>query len=80
MVKKILAAGLILGFLMSMTLTPAIAKERHPKIKQAIKALQAAKADLNAAAHDFGGHRVEALVAVDKAIEQLNICLQNDKN
>jgi F0F1-type ATP synthase membrane subunit b/b' len=83
MVKKLMAAGLMLGFMMSMTMmtaTPAIAKERHPKIRQAIKALENAKADLNAAAHDFGGHRVDALAAVDKAIEQLNLCLQFDKN
>ena len=81
--RKILAAGMMLGFLMSMTLvaaTPAQAKERHPKIRQAIRALEAAKNDLNHAAHDFGGHRVDALASVDKAIEQLNLCLQFDKN
>ena len=82
MVKKLLAAGMMLGFLMSMTMvaTPAQAKERHPKIRAAIKALDAAKWDLNHAAHDFGGHRVDALAAIDKAQEQLNLCLQFDKN
>ncbi|GEM_PF-2029850 len=83
MVKKLLALGLMTGFLMSMTMVaaiPALAKERHPKIKAAIRALDAAKADLNAAAHDFGGHRVDALAAIDKAKEQLNLCLQYDKN
>lgn len=81
MFKKVLALGLMMGFLMSMAaVTPALAKERHPHIKKAIKELQAAKQELNTAAHDFGGHRVDAIAAVDKALEQLNICLQNDKN
>jgi hypothetical protein len=31
------------------------------------------------AAHDFGGHRVEALKATDEAIRQLEICLKYDK-
>ena len=34
---------------------------------------------LQEAAHDFGGHRVEALKATDEAIRQLQICLQYDK-
>lgn len=81
MFKKVLALGLMTGFLVSMVAaTPALAKERHPKIKAAIRALNAAKADLNHAAHDFGGHREDALAAIDKAQEQLNLCLQNDKN
>ena len=32
------------------------------------------------AAHDFGGHRVEAIKAIDQAIHQLEICLQYDKD
>jgi hypothetical protein len=81
MAKKFLTLGLVMGFLMSMAaVTPALAKERHPKIRAAIRALDAAKADLNKAAHDFGGHRVDALAAIDKAQEQLNLCLQYDKN
>ena len=80
MFKKVLAFGLMTGFLMSMVAaTPVLAKERHPKIKAAIRALDAAKADLNRAAHDFGGHRVDTLAAIDKAQEQLNLCLQYDK-
>ncbi|HJT25599.1 MAG TPA: hypothetical protein VJ873_13575 [bacterium] len=81
MFKKVMALGLMTGFLMSMAaVTPALAKERHPKIKAAIRALDVAKADLNHAAHDFGGHRVDALAAIDAAQKQLNLCLQYDKN
>lgn len=54
--------------------------ERHPEIRAAIRALQRAKRHLQEAAHDFGGHRVEALEAVNKAIEQLKLALQYDKD
>jgi hypothetical protein len=32
------------------------------------------------AAHDFGGHRVEAIKATDEAIRQLQDCLKFDKD
>lgn len=53
--------------------------EAHPRIHAAIKELQEAKAELQAAPHDFGGHRADAVMAVDKAIEQLRLALQYDK-
>ena len=53
--------------------------ERHPKIHQAINALQNAKGDLQNAAHDFCGHRVEALESVNEAIKQLNLALESDQ-
>jgi hypothetical protein len=49
---------------------------RHPAIHQAIAALERAKADMQAAAHDFGGHRVDAIQACDNAISQLRLALQ----
>jgi hypothetical protein len=39
-----------------------------------------AKDHLEHAAHDFGGHRVDAIHAVDNAITQLKIALQYDKD
>lgn len=58
---------------------PARRVEPHPRIRSAIKELQAAKEELQKAPHDFGGHRADAVVAVDKAIEQLRLALQYDK-
>ncbi len=58
----------------------AARRERHPEIRKAIAALERAKTDLQRANHDFGGHRAAALEACDKAIEQLKLALQNDKN
>jgi hypothetical protein len=53
--------------------------ERHPHIKAAIRELGEAKQELEHAAHDFGGHRVDAIGAVNAAIKQLNLALEHDK-
>jgi hypothetical protein len=53
--------------------------EHHPGIHAAIHALKKAAVDIKEAPHDFGGHRAEALAAVDKAIEQLEICLKHER-
>lgn len=54
-------------------------KERHPKIRAAIVALEAAKKEMQGADHDFGGHRVAALAACDESIKQLQLALQYDQ-
>ena len=54
-------------------------KERHPHIRAAIHELREAREELKEAAHDFGGHRKEALEAVDAAIKQLELALKFDK-
>lgn len=54
-------------------------REQHPRIRAAIKELQEAKKELQEAPHDFGGHRADAVQAVDKAVEQLRLALQYDK-
>ena len=51
----------------------------HPEIRDALGALRHAREHLEHAAHDFGGHRAEALHATDEAIHQLEICLKYDK-
>ena len=53
--------------------------EPHPAIRGAINALEKAKRDLEHAAHDFGGHRVEAIQAIDRALEQLRLALKYDR-
>jgi hypothetical protein len=47
----------------------------HPRIATAIAALKDARAYLEAAPHDFGGHKVDAIRATDVAIRQLNLAL-----
>lgn len=91
----IIVAGLAIAGALSLILPSALAQEtttppstthpttthpeRHPAIRHAIQALETARKDLQAANHDFGGHRVEALAACDKAIEQLKLALNYDK-
>ena len=63
--------------------TPAVnasAAEPHPQIREAIASLRRAKEHMEHAAHDFGGHRVEALRATEEAIRQLETCLKYDKD
>ena len=59
--------------------TTAAPAEPHPQIREAIASLRRAKEHLEHAAHDFGGHRVEAIRATDEAIHQLEECLKYDR-
>jgi hypothetical protein len=51
-------------------------RERHPEIHAAIHSLEKAKAYMEHAAHDFGGHRREAIEACDRGIQQFRIALE----
>jgi len=48
----------------------------HPLINRAIGALETAKAELQDAAHQYCGHRAEALSAVDAALHQLHLAIE----
>jgi len=65
------------------TLTPVLVvadrTEPHPEIRAAIHSLERARDHLQHAAHDFGGHRVEAIAAIDAALKQLHQALEFDK-
>ena len=50
--------------------------EHHPKIHEALHALREARTELKEAKHDYGGHRDEAIRAIDGAIGQLETCLK----
>ena len=74
--KKFIS-GLVLGIVLSTVITLTAQNERamHPRIAKAIAALRDAKAYMEAAPHDFGGHKADALRATDEAIKQLNFAL-----
>jgi hypothetical protein len=59
---------------------PATPPEPHPEIREALGSLRRAKDHMEHAAHDFGGHRVDAIRATDAAIRQLEMCLKFDKD
>jgi hypothetical protein len=71
--------GVALGIALSIGGSVLLAqneKAMHPRIARAIEAMRDAKAYMQAAPHDFGGHRVEAIRATDEAIRQLNFALE----
>jgi hypothetical protein len=55
-------------------------REHHPEILKAITALRVARKHLEEAAHDFGGHRAQALEDTNRALKQLEQCLRFAKN
>ena len=74
--------GLLIGILLSASVVTFGGQrgeraERllHPRIAKAIEALKDARAYMEAAPHDFGGHKAEAIRASDDAIKQLNLAL-----
>ncbi len=72
-------SGLVLGAMLSagvMTLSAQNERAMHPRIARAIEALKDARAYLEAAPHDFGGHKAAAIRSTDNAIRDLNLALQ----
>jgi hypothetical protein len=53
---------------------------RHPHMHHALRELREARTELKEASHDFGGHRVKALEAVDAAIKQIDTALKGAKD
>ncbi len=74
--KNRLVSSLAVLALMLAVSSPSPAFGKHPQIEDALHALHNAKDHLEHAAHDFGGHRVDAIRAIDEADRQLRICLQ----
>lgn len=70
-----------MGVVAGVTLTICAAprdKERHPHLQAALHELREAKRELQKADHDFCGHRVQALKAIDEAVGQLEKVLKHD--
>jgi len=59
---------------------PAMHRERHPEMRRALRELQAAKRDLEHAAHDFNGHRAAALNHTNEAISEVEAGLKSDQH
>jgi hypothetical protein len=71
-------SGIAMGMMLmagAWTLSAQNERAMHPRIAAAIAALKDARAYLEAAPHDFGGHKAEAIRASDVAIRQLNLAL-----
>jgi hypothetical protein len=71
-------AGMVLGIVLSagvFTLSAQNERAMHPRIAAAINAIKDARAYMEAAPHDFGGHKAEAIRASNEAIRQLDLAL-----
>jgi len=73
--KRMFGAFALVAMMLTLS-SPSPAFGRHPEIEDALRSLDRAKMHLEKAAHDFGGHRVDAIRAIDEAERQLNLCLQ----
>jgi hypothetical protein len=68
--------GFLAGMAVMGALTFAVAQPRHPHIRAAVGALDAARQELQEAAHDFCGHRAQALKDTDAALRQLRLAME----
>ena len=69
-----LALGVVLSFGV-VTLEAQNERAMHPRLAAAIASLRDARAYLESAPHDFGGHKADAIRATDNAIRELNFAL-----
>ena len=75
MKRKMMSSFALIALVIALS-SPSPAAGRHPQIENALRALHNAKEHLEHAAHDFGGHRVDAIRAIDEADRQLRICME----
>ena len=60
------------------TASAAEEKEHHPHMRRAAHHLNQAKAELEAAKHDYSGHRAAALADAQKAMDEIIAGLESD--
>lgn len=53
--------------------------ERHPELMRAMRQLENARASLQSAAHDYHGHRDQAVALINQAIDQIHQAIQSDR-
>jgi hypothetical protein len=81
----VLASGITLGGICTLASPnasagpPAEKLERHPHLRRSLHELREARKELQTADHDFGGHRVKAIEAIDVAMKQLEVALRHDR-
>jgi len=70
--------GIALGSVTTLVVAQNVHTERlnHPRISAAITHLKDAVAYMEAAPHDFGGHKAAAIESSRAAIRDLNLALQ----
>jgi hypothetical protein len=61
---------------LSLAAAPQARAERSPRMVAALGEMKEARVELKEAKHDFGGHRAEALRALDEAVVQMDRALR----
>jgi hypothetical protein len=54
-------------------------REKHPELRRALRQLNNAETSLKSGAHDYSGHREQALDLVQKAISEVQQAITSDK-
>jgi len=54
--------------------------DRYPDLHKAMRKLRGAKSDLEKAAHDYGGHKLKAIEAIDQALVELRAAITSDSD
>ena len=75
--SSLIAACTLLLLLASATPLPAYADQPH--MQTALRSLQEARAQLANATHDKGGHRIDAMKAIDRAIAEVQRGIEFDR-
>jgi hypothetical protein len=71
-------SGMLFGIILcagTWTLQAQPGRAVHPRLAAAVRALRDAKAYMEAAPHDFGGHKSDAVRACDEAIRQIRLAM-----
>lgn len=76
---KLIASLLLACALVAVSCVSTTIAANQPRMEAALRALQEARQHLAAATHDKGGHRSEALQAVDRAIAQTQKGIEFDR-
>jgi outer membrane lipoprotein-sorting protein len=76
---KLLATLMIMCALAAVSCASTTTRADQPHMQAALQSLQEARAHLANATHDEGGHRVDAIQAVDRAIAQVQRGIDFDR-
>ncbi len=76
---KLTATLMIMCALTAVSCASTTTRADQPHMQAALRSLQDARAHLANATHDKGGHRVDAMQAVDRAIAQVQRGIEFDR-
>jgi hypothetical protein len=71
--RMLIAAIAVVGLL-----TPLAYAEKQPHMQHALQALESARAQLETAEHDKGGHRTKAIELINHAIAEVQAGIEYD--